>query len=93
MKITATPQLKFDPTQEKRFSESSNARVGTDMDDPRIEWPWSLEEEIQWKSELAKRDADLEGADADLDEAPAQVIDIREEEAEGFPANKYLVTA
>jgi hypothetical protein len=63
------------------------------MDDPRIEWPWSLEEEIQWKAELAKRDAEPEGADAELDEAPAEATDSQEEPAENSPANKYLVTA
>jgi hypothetical protein len=63
------------------------------MDDPRIEWPWSLEEEIQWKAELEKREADLEGAEADLEEAPAEGAFTREQEAEDSPANKYLVTA
>jgi hypothetical protein len=63
------------------------------MDDPRIEWPWSLEEEIQWKAELAKRDADLEGADAELDENPAGATDSQEEPAENPPTKKYLVTA
>lgn len=63
------------------------------MDDPRIEWPWSLEEEIQWKAELAKRDAALEEADAELDEAPAGATDSEEEPVQNSPANKYLVTA
>jgi hypothetical protein len=62
------------------------------MDDPRIEWPWSLEEEIQWKAELAKREAELEGADAELDEAPAEATDSQDE-PENAPPNKYLVTA
>lgn len=63
------------------------------MDDPRIEWPWSLEEEIQWKAELAKRDAEREEAEGDLEETPAEAISTREEQAENSPANQYLVTA
>ena len=58
------------------------------MDDPRIEWPWSLDEEIQWKAELEKRDADFEGADAEFDEAPAEAAYTREEQAENSPASQ-----
>jgi len=66
------------------------------MDDLRIAWPWSLEEEIDWKARLAERDAAL----ADLIEIevePTQASDIiRREEGtvtEDTAAEKYVVTA
>jgi len=66
------------------------------MDDLRIEWPWSLEEEIEWKSRLAERDA--EPADLiEVEVEPTQASDIVQPEeatvAENAAAEKYMVTA
>jgi hypothetical protein len=64
------------------------------MDDLRIEWPWSLEEEIHWKAKLAERDAEVEDLiDVENTEAPEILRPKTEEVPDEATADKYLVTA
>jgi hypothetical protein len=64
------------------------------MDDLRIEWPWSLEEEIQWKARLAERDAEVEDLiDVETTEASEILRPKTEEVPDDVAADKYLVTA
>jgi hypothetical protein len=63
--------------------------------DKRIEWPWSLEEEAEWKAELEQRQQDEElMGETDEDElSSSSVLGIPEEEpAEGSISEKYSVT-
>jgi hypothetical protein len=67
------------------------------MDDLRTEWPWSLEEEIQWKARLEQQEADLEDM-IDLEAEPTESPDIvrpqqQEVAADDVRVEKYLVTA
>ena len=66
--------------------------------DKRIEWPWSSEEEAEWKSELAKKDQDLaeELMDdvADDESGSRDVSRPAEEEPSGDAIpDQYSVTA
>lgn len=66
--------------------------------DWRTEWPWSLEEEAEWKSELEQRKQGI--VENLLDEvvedelsSSGEVIDTPEgESAAGSTPEKYLVT-
>ncbi len=63
--------------------------------DKRTEWPWSLEEEAEWKAELARREQDSpeELMDETIGIELGDMFDLSEEEgAEGIP-EKYSVTA
>ena len=67
--------------------------------DRRTEWPWSLEEEAEWKAELEQRDQDFaeklmdDTVEDDLSRS-RYVLGISEEgPAEDAIPEKYLVTA
>jgi len=67
--------------------------------DRRTEWPWSLEEEAEWKAELEQRDQDFaeelmdDTVEDDLSRS-RYVLGIPEEKpAEDPIPEKYLVTA
>lgn len=66
--------------------------------DKRIEWPWSSEEEAEWKSELAKRDSDLVEelmVDAAEDESDSRDVSrpVEEEPSGDAIPDQYSVTA
>ena len=67
--------------------------------DRSIEWPWSWEEEAEWKAELEERDDDfvqelIENAveESATDSRDSLVSTPEEISADGM-AEKYLVTA
>ncbi len=66
--------------------------------DIRTEWPWSLEEEAEWKAELARREQDrsedLMGETVDEVSSLGDIFGIPEEESgDGITPEKYSVTA
>ncbi len=63
--------------------------------DKRTEWPWSLDEEAEWKAELERREQDSveELIGETIENESGDVFGISEEEgAEGIP-ERYSVTA
>jgi hypothetical protein len=66
--------------------------------DRRTEWPWSLEEEAEWKAELEERDQDFveeligESVEDDLSGSRDVIGTPEKEPADSIP-EKYLVTA
>ena len=68
--------------------------------DWRIEWPWSLEEEAEWKAELEKREQDAEAMDdiimddiVEDDGSSCDVIGIPDEEPTEDSIPEEYVTA
>jgi hypothetical protein len=68
--------------------------------DRSTEWPWSWEEEVEWKADLAERDYDFleELIDSALENGLAGSRDVlgpppEEELAHDSSPEKYLVTA
>ena len=68
--------------------------------DWRTEWPWSLEEEAEWKAELEKREQDAEVRDdiimdeiVEDDGSSYDVIGIPDEEPAEDSIPKKYVTA
>ncbi len=66
--------------------------------DIRTEWPWSLEEEAEWKAELARREQDsvedVMGETVDELSSSGNIFGIPEEEfGDGITPEKYSVTA
>ncbi len=65
--------------------------------DIRTEWPWSLEEEAEWKAELTRREQesveDLMGETVDVLSSSGTIFGISEEESgDGITLEKYSVT-
>jgi hypothetical protein len=62
----------------------------------RTEWPWSLDEEAEWKAELEKREQESEQLTDDIVEDDGSASDLigtpEKEPADSIP-EKYLVTA
>ncbi len=64
--------------------------------DKRTEWPWSLEEEAEWKAELERREQNSveELMGEGIEDESGDVFGFPEEEAaEGSIPEKYSVTA
>jgi len=67
--------------------------------DKRVEWPWSLEEEAEWKAELEQKDSGLvEELIADAMESASEsarevVVPVEATSTEESLPEKYLVTA
>jgi len=66
--------------------------------DRRTEWPWSLDEEIEWKAELEERDQDFmeqlmgDNIEDELSSSRDFISSPEKEPADSIP-EKYLVTA
>ena len=63
------------------------------------DWPWSWEEEVEWKADLEERDYDFlqEIIDSAVEESTADsgndFASLPEEPSEDFASEKYSVTA
>ena len=67
--------------------------------DRSAEWPWNLEEEVEWKAQLEQKDYDLvnelidSAADADISPSrPALNPEDNAQEVENDATDKYLIT-
>jgi len=67
--------------------------------DRRTEWPWSLEEEAEWKAELEEREQDLveefvdDTVEDELSNSRYVLGNPEGQPAENTTPEKYLVTA
>jgi len=67
--------------------------------DRTTDWPWSWEEEVQWKADLEERDYDFlqelvdNAMDGTSEDLPNTFASFTEESTEDVTSEKYSVTA